>query len=193
MSYIVYALVQDLQRHFSFSSLQKLSQIEAPSQNINGVDIPADSTLQLYADLTNSSHQELLEDLIKSACTKINRALRPRYGLLYAIPFTFPSGHEDDTTETLKRWCVAFAAQELLNRPGSKLEPGQRTFLGMHYDECKAELDRVAKSLDDLDMSSAGASAGSSSFADPVVSLAGTDYGSAFGESLRTEINGLSI
>lgn len=193
MAYIVYALVQDLQRHFSYSSLQKLSQIETPSQNINGVDIPADPALQLYADLTAPSHQELLEDLIKSACTKINRALRPRYGHLYAIPFSFQSGHEDDTTETLKRWCVAFAAQELLNRPGSKLEPGQRTFLGLHYDECKAELDRVAKSLDDLDMSSASTSAGSSAVTDPVVSLAGTDYGSAFGESLRTQINGVML
>ncbi len=191
MSYTVYATVKDLQRHFSYSSLQKVSQKEAVSQNVNGVDIPADASLQLYADLSAPTHQELLEELIKSACTKVNRALRPRYGSAYVIPFTFPASHDDDTTESLKRWTVAFAAQELLNRPGSKLEDGQRTFLQMHYEECKTELERVSKSLDDLDMSSATSVSAATS--DPVESAAGVDYGSAFGESIRTMDNGVSI
>ncbi len=191
MAYIVYATVQDLQRHFSYSSLQKLSQIEPPAQNINGVDIPIDTTLQLFADLASPSHQALLEDLIKSACTKINRALRPRYGKLYSLPFVFASGTDDDTTETLRRWCIAFAAQELLNRPGSKLEMGQKTFLQMHYDECKSELDRVAQSIDDLDLSSATAI--STAVNDPITLSSGTEYGSAFGEVLRTVNNGVTL
>ena len=191
MSYIVYATVQDLQRHFSYSSLQKISQIEALSQNINGVDIPADATLQLYANLSDPAHQALLEDLIKSSCTKINRALRPRYGKLYSLPFTFLPGTDDDTTETLRRWCVAFAAQELLNRPGSKLEQGQKSFLQMHYGECKAELDRVAQSVDDLDLSAATLL--STSTTDPTLTTGGTDYGAAFGETLRTVGNGVTL
>lgn len=192
MAYIVYATVLDLQRHFSYSSLQKLSQKDASGQEINGVTIPADpegTAVQLFADLSDPDAQVLLEDLIKSACTKINRRLRPRYGAAYNIPFTFPDGHEDDTTESLRRWCVAFAAQELLSRPGSKLEPGQRTFLMMHYDECKSELDRVASSADDLDMSAAeNASSGNSG---STVTDLGTEYGSAFGEDIRTMDNGL--
>lgn len=193
MAYTVYATVRDLQRHFSYSSLQKLSQQEAPGQMINDVAVPAEpgtgDSPQLFADLADTDKQELLEDLIKSACTKINRALRPRYGAAFTIPFTFASNHEDDTTETLKRWAVAFAAQELLNRPGSKLEPGQRTFLMMHYEECKGELDRVAKSLDDLDMSAAEAVTESDS--GPTTTAAGSDYGAAFGETLRTLDNGV--
>ena len=194
MAYNVYATVKDLQRHFSYSSLQKLSQKESPGQDVNGVTIPGDpsgTAGQLFADLSDETKQELLEDLIKSACTKINRAIRPRYGELYIMPFTFPESHEDDTTETLKRWAVAFAAQELLNRPGSKLEPGQRTFLMMHYDECKDELDRVAKSLDDLDMTSATEITSTSTGS--VTSSFGTDYGSAFGEPIRTTNNGVMI
>jgi type IX secretion system PorP/SprF family membrane protein len=174
-----------------FSAMHLNRPQESFFENVNGVDIPADSTLQLYADLSAPTHQELLEELIKSACTKINRALRPRYGSAYTIPFTFPASHDDDTTESLKRWTVAFAAQELLNRPGSKLEQGQRTFLQMHYEECKGELDRVAQSLDDLDMTSATTVTAATS--DPVESTAGLDYGSAFGESIRTMDNGVMI
>ena len=193
-AYAVYATPRDLQRHFSYSSLQTLTQQEEPGQEINGVEIPADpagTTGQLFADLSDPAKQELLEDLIKSACTKINRRIRPRYGAAYAMPFTFPDGHEDDTTETLKRWAVAFAAQELLNRPGSKLEPGQRTFLMMHYDECKAELDRVADGIDDLDMTSA--TAATSSTREPLQTPYGKDYGAAFAESIRTCDNGVFL
>ncbi|NTW98339.1 MAG: DUF1320 family protein [Geobacteraceae bacterium] len=193
-SYTVYATVRDLQRHFSYSSLQKLSQQEEPGQDVNGVNIPVDpegSADQLFADLSDPTHQELLEDLIKSACTKINRALRPRYGSNYILPFTFPASHEDDTTETLKRWAVAFAAQELMNRPGAKLEPGQRTFLMMHYDECKGELDRVSQSIDDLDM--ANATTVSSSTSTVISTSYGTDYGAAFGETIRTGNNEVMI
>lgn len=194
MAYTVYATVRDLQRHFSYSSLQTLTQQEEPGQDVNGVEIPDNpdgATAQLFADLSDPEKQELLEDLIKSACTKINRALRPRYGASHNIPFLFDPDHEDDTTETLKRWAVAFAAQELLNRPGSKLEQGQRTFLMMHYDECKEELDRVAKSQDDLDMSAAEAIATEPDA--PTVSAAGSDYGSAFAEYIRTDDNGVMI
>lgn len=191
MPYTVYATPRDLQRHFSFSSLSKLVASEAPGQDVNDVAIPEDTTFQLFADMSDPESQELALDLIKSACTKINRALRPRYGASYVMPFEFPSGHEDDTTETLKRWSVAFAAQELLNRPGSKLELGQKTFLMMHYDECKAELDRVAKGLDDLDMTYATVLESSES--SPESSAYGLDYGAAFAETIRTHNNGLML
>lgn len=191
MAYITYATVKDLQRHFTFSSLQKLSKKETTGQKVNDIDIPADETLQLFADLSDSQKQELLEDLLKSACTKINRALRPRYGSDYAIPFTFDSGTEDDTTETLKRWNVGFAAQELMSRPGSKLEQGQRTFLMLHYEECVKELERVANNVDDLDMSNADAATAEDD--DPTTTSYGKDYGNAFAETIRTNDNGLML
>lgn len=189
MAYFTYASVRDLQRHFSFSSLQKLSKKESPGQKANDIDIPADDERQLFADLSDDENLELLDELLKSACTKINRALRPRFGAGFVIPFSFPPNVSDDTTETLKRWNVGFAAQELMSRPGSKLEQGQRTFLMMHYEECAKELDRVANSVDELDLSHAAVLAADDE--QPVLSAFGRDFRHAFGEDIRSHSNGV--